>query len=280
MMSNKIEFFFVGVGKCGTSWVFEFLERYSIGSLPKIKEPYIMDAPESKRIKMIKSLYSSYDSMCDFSTLYYWNIENAQVIHNYNPSSKIIITVRKPSQRIISHFAFLKKHGSYDQLTLNRYLETDAEEIIERSNYSDMIQRYVDSHGRENVLVLPLEQLKDSPQIYVDRLLDFMKKERVTLTSVDTKPILPAGVARNSTLSRLLKLGAETLRKYGLLIILSKLKKSKFIRNAVYKEDKDRKSMDKDYSIRKVEIDELDLRYAKLLKEYCDLDMITTCTKV
>ena len=47
MSVERVKFFFVGVGKCGTSWIFEIARKKALMSVPKIKEPYIIDEPVS-----------------------------------------------------------------------------------------------------------------------------------------------------------------------------------------------------------------------------------------
>ena len=205
--------------------------------------------------------------MCDFSTLYYWDINNAEKIYNYNKFSKIIITIREPSKRIVSHFGFLQRNGLLTESTLAEYLKNgDTQEIIARSNYTDMINRYISVFGKKNVLLLPLEQLQNSPQLYVDRLLNFLDEPSFILSESDTKPVLKSARARSRLLAKLVKTLAGFLRKIGMLSLLGQLKSSKLIRSILFK-TVDNQKQAISFAHRTQEITKLDEDYKNLLAQ-------------
>lgn len=267
---NKVTFFFVGVGKCGTSWIFEIARKKNLFSVPKIKEPYLIDQPASKHKKIVASLYQSFDRMADFSNVYYWDVENPQKIFDYNRHAKIIITIRKPSDRIISHFRFVKRNGEYKNLTLAQYLEQgDSYHLIDRSVYAPMIQRYEEVFGKSNILILPLELLKSSPQAYLDRLTEFCDGASIELSPEDMQPVLKQSKARYPIMAKFAKTSANLLRNLGMLRLLGKSKDSKLIRSVLYRESKDKPQVDdKDFGAFADQVDALDQQYGPLLKSY------------
>ena len=263
--SQKVTYFFVGVGKCGTSWLYEFLKRHNILSLPSLKEPYLIDKSPSKQQIIIDKLYSKNIKMSDFSNVYYWDVENPKKIYDYNSAAKIIITVRTPSKRIISHFGFLKRNGMIHEETIGEYLlNEDSFHIVARSYYKDMIERYVAKFGEENVLILPLEQLENTPQFYANRLLDFLDEPRVELTDNDIKPVLKSARARNLFVTKFAKHVALILRTWGLLSLLGRLKYSKLIRLALFKTI-DQSSQGVSFGNKTKEIARLDQEYSEFL---------------
>lgn len=262
----KVVHFFVGVGKCGTSWLYEFLKRYDLISVPTLKEPYLIDKAPEKQAAIVEKLYSRYDNMSDFSTLYYWDPDNAQKIKDYNPEARILITTRLPSKRIISHYGFLRRNGLVREDTLAAYLAgSDPEEIVARSRYREMIARYKDVFGAEQVILLPLEQLDKAPQLYADRLCDFLGVRRVELTDEDVKPVLKKARARSMVVARVVKFSAETMRRLGFLTILGSLKSSTLVRSILFKEVTTEDSTD--LGPRADEIAALDADYANLIAE-------------
>jgi len=267
--NEKVTFFFVGVGKCGTSWLYEFFKRHELLSLPTIKEPYLIDCSAQKREKMVNSLYSGNGKKADFSNLYYWDTENPRKIKDYNPHAKIIITTRRPSHRIVSHFTFLKRNADRhaQQKSLAQYLEHgDLEHLVQRSDYPPIIDRYLASFGADNVLVLPLEQLKETPQRYVDRLLTFMQLPTIALTPEDTTPVLKRSTARSSMLARTAKSLAVLLRSLGLLRILGILKESQTIRRFLFREIQGDALTDRDFGTLNTAITAMDHDYKNLLQ--------------
>jgi len=264
--TTKVVFFFVGVGKCGTSWLYEFLKRHDLVSVPKLKEPYLIDAGAERQTAIISELYSNKEDMADFSTLYYWDPENAEKIRSYNPSSRILITVRKPSARIVSHFSFLRRNGLVNEPSVTEYLAgEDPEKIVARSRYREMIARYKQVFGSDQVILLPLEQLERQPQVYADRLCDFLGKPRVVLSDDDIKPVLKRARARSMIVARLVKVSAETIRRLGFLSILGKLKSSTLLRSILFKEAPPETVSD--LGPLSMEIEALDDDYIKLLQE-------------
>ena len=263
---SKVSYFFVGVGKCGTSWLYEFFKRHNLISVPLLKEPYLIGKPPEDQTAIIEKLYDSRNDMADFSTLYYWDPENAQQIYEYNPNARVLITIRMPSERIVSHFHFLRRSGMVQEETIAEYLESgDREDIVKRSSYREMIQRYTDVFGPKQIILLPLEQLNRSPQLYVDRLCDFLGVPRVSLDEEDLKPVLQKARARSMVLSRIAKFSPTTLRKLGLLTLLGRLKASTMLRAILFKDVTTKEEVV--WGARKHEIDEMDSDYALLLKE-------------
>lgn len=266
--NNLVEYFFVGVGKSGTSWIYSFIKKYKLLSIPTIKEPYLIDLPPEKRISQIEKLFDDKNKMSDFSTTYYWDKKNAKKIYSYNPNAKIIITMRLPSDRINSHFAFLQRGGMFTNIDLPTYLNNgDVESIVERSNYWSMIDRYIKEFGIKNVLILPLELLRNNPSKYISLLCDFIDSEQIIPTEDDIKPVRPRSKARNTQLAKLAGKSTSILRKLGLLSILGTLKSSKLINKILYVEE-NMQHVIPDYGDLTERIHQLDEEYKKHVKEY------------
>lgn len=232
-----------------------------------------MDLAPAKRAKEVQMLYGVKENMADFSTLYYWDKSNAEKIISYNPDAKIIITVRRPSSRVGSHFQYMKRNGSYSGMSLRDYLDSgDPEHIVARSDYDDMIARYRDTFGQQRVLLLPLEQLKDDAQLYIDRLLRFCDVDEVTLDPDDTKPVRAESSARNLLFARVAKHTAILLRHLRLLRLLAFMKDSPFLHRLLFRETQvnEKGSRDKDYGQMTAAIAELDTRYESLLRSCYD----------
>jgi len=266
--NNLVEYFFVGVGKSGTSWIYNFLAKYKLLSIPSIKEPYLIDLPQKKQNTLISKIYERKDKMSDFSTTYYWDTMNPSKIHKYNPNSKIIITVRLPSDRINSHFAFLQRGGMFTGLSLSKYLDNgDIESIVDRSDYWDMINRYVSVFGTENVLILPLELLRNNPSKYISTLCGFIGANDITPTEEDKKPVRPRSRARNTSMALIAGKCTSILRKLGLLNLLGAIKSSKLINKMLYVEENNEKQKT-DFGSLIEKVNNLDLDYKSRIGEY------------
>ena len=244
MSVKKTNFFFVGVGKCGTSWIYERLGEHPEVCLGAIKEPYIVCENPQKMQSSYDKHFKGGGERCDLSTLYYENPENAAEIYNYNRNAKIILTVRTPSKRIASHFKYMQRHGMHVDLTLDEYLNLkgDPENVVGRCNYHVFEKRYISKFGRRNVLVLPLESLSKDAQNYYNRLTDFMGIAKVQLTEQEKAPVRVQSVARSVLAAKTAKFVADTLRGLGWLEVLGWLKGVSVIQRMLYREDPNKDS--------------------------------------
>lgn len=231
-----IQFFFVGVGKCGTSWIHRYLTgRPEIGT-PTLKETYFIDAGERRRERILRRLYEHRDGpLADFSNVSYWDPDNPGDILAYNPDARVIVTVRRPSQRAVSHHHFLQRSGMIDEQPIADYLAAgDPEDIVARSDYRPIIDRYHRAFGPDRVLVLPLELLASDPQAYADRLCTFLDIPPQALTEIERDPVLPAQRSRLRVVTRAGRAVASLLRRLGFLGVIGRVKGSSLAQRLLF----------------------------------------------
>lgn len=231
-------FFFVGVGKCGTSWLYDFLRSTGMVDVPKIKEPYLVDMPAPERSAALARLYANdRRPKADFSNLYYWDADNAAKIRDLNPDARVVVTVRRPSGRALSHFRFLRRNGIIDDSTFESYLERgDEHAVVARSDYHPIVERYEQALGASQVLVLPLELLRSDPATYVERLGAFLEVELPRPTEADAAPVLGAQEPRVRLLAKAGWLLGGWLRRRGLLRVLASFKESAVVRRVLFRD--------------------------------------------
>lgn len=267
-MSKQVQIFFVGVGKCGTTWIYETTKRLKLLSVPTLKEPFIVDKPSSEQIKLVNELYDQSISapMADFSNLYFTDHDNARKIYNYNPDAKIILTVRIPSDRIASQYQMLVRNGLDETISLSQYLTQDDLGLIDRSRYWDIAQRYIEVFGKDRLHVMSLEMLKTHPQLYMDRLCTFLEIPSPILSDKDSEPVLVASKPRNAIVARYGKKLALYMRRVGLYKTLGHLKNSNMVRQLIYQPLTKRENPD--FGEFSNEIQELDRIYHDFLLEH------------
>jgi len=233
-----IDIFFVGVGKCGTSWIYEYLRGRGDVGVPAVKEPYVLelDDPAAQR-RRVEQLYDDQRPRCDLSNTYYWDPHNADRLQRHNANAKVIVTTRKPSGRVESHFAFVQRNGRYRGWTLARYFENgdDPDDFIARSDYGPILERYVQAVGRDNVLLLPLEQLREDQDTYVERLCAFLGLEMRPLAEAERGAVLARSAPRFAPAAFAAAQTAAVLRKLGLLRVLGALKSSSVIQRVLFR---------------------------------------------
>lgn len=268
---ERIDVFFVGVGKCGTSWIYDYLRRRHDVGTARIKETYLLDNPAGQHAQLLEHLFSNVRPRCDFSNLYYWDQEAPQKIRKHNPNAKVVVTVRLPSERIASHFGFEQRGGNFVGMSIEKYLvdRGDPMQMVERSDYAQICDRFEAVLNRNHLLVLPLEALRSSPQKYADVLCDFIDVAPTTLSESDTERVLSRGVARSVALSRLAKRLAGQLRRRRAVVLLGKLKTTPWISKVLYRSDTTTTTSAEAARIADIEgIRELDATYFDFLRTW------------
>jgi hypothetical protein len=129
LINNKeIEYLYVGGHKCGSTWLHDMIVDHPSVSTPKKKEPFFFDSWYERGFEEYHKLWEGSGIRGEFSTRYFDSRETMKRIHDYNPNLIIIINVRSPTDRIISHYRHQKR------LDRNKY--KDLKEFIERNKSS------------------------------------------------------------------------------------------------------------------------------------------------
>ncbi len=200
MKTIKPTFFIVGTPKSGTTSLFKYLEEHPQVFVPSIKEPHFFAFPEVKntyyKTKIINNkpdylkLYKqakSFKAAGDFSTSYLKNSKTAQRIYDFNPQAKIIIVLRNPVERAISHYlmdynlgyvkAPLKEIITYPKkhaLFYNQY--------ISLGEYEAQIQKYTQVFPKEQILIFSSNQFFNNTQKVLQNVFQFLEiKEDISI---------------------------------------------------------------------------------------------------
>ena len=183
-MKTKIDFFVPGFSKCGTTTLFAVLNHHPDIFIPDYKEPrYFGSAPDEKRTDWFNGLYekaASHQLKGDCTTFYssiFMETEACRDMFENNSRAKLIFIARDPIDRIES--SFREMHNSAPKFGLNTpYRLEDAllqmPQLLEDTAYYSRMQTHRDRFGKENVLVIFMEDLKTTPQAVASRCYDFL----------------------------------------------------------------------------------------------------------
>lgn len=177
-MSNYSFFCIIGAPKCGTTALWKMLETHPEISMPISKEsPYFL----SRRLKV--------DSFGDHIAKYYRQKENAHLfgsstpqylvypvaaerIANVFPQAKLIVVLRDPIERSISHFCMVRRKG-YEKrdinLVFNKLISSGNDDFLEIDNVDDLNveieANYYLSHSRYAIMISEYERYFDRSNI-------------------------------------------------------------------------------------------------------------------
>lgn len=191
-MNLKPNFFIVGTPKAGTTSLFHYLESHPEVFVPKIKEPHFFSSPEVKntyyKTKIIdnqetyNSLFTSdnpYKAIGDFSSSYLFNNNSAKRIKSFNPKAKIIIVLRNPVERALSHYLMDFSLGYInvpllDVINNKKQYKAFYQQYIELGFYSKQIEAYKQHFSSSQIKILLSDNLYTNTNAVLEELFGFI----------------------------------------------------------------------------------------------------------
>lgn len=251
----KLHFICPGSPKCGTTTLYEYLNRHPNITLPSTKETNFFSHNQFYSLgkEWFESEYfkGPEDNINgDISTGYaaYHQIAVPRILADYGQDIKIILMIRNPVKRAYSHYCMIKYGGGknepeFEDLvsdlisihesgseisleeTMNGYSYTGEDRLMEwryvqyikSSMYGEILNSYISAFGIENVMVVSIDDLSRRPVEILDSIQEFIEVDKVSLVSNNLK-------ANES----------KEIRYKSVSSALSFLYKNKLLRNIIY----------------------------------------------
>ena len=215
----KANTFIVGAPKAGTTSLHYYLSQHEDVCMSTIKEPNYFSFEE------VSSLFYNATSVSDskayhklfkeekkiigeasVSYLFYENIPNR--ILEYNPKANIIIMLRNPLDRAISHYLMDYRLGfcslSLEDILNNRHAyPLFFQQYLELGLYYQSVKRYLDTFGDEQVHILYYTNFKNDIKDLMKGVFQFLKIENTSLDYSVQNSFLSSDYAFVSYLYRL-----------------------------------------------------------------------------
>jgi hypothetical protein len=150
------------------------------------------------------------------------------------PDAKLMICLREPAERAFSAYLNLRRHGLFDG-TFEDALDA-VPDLLDHGRYGVHVRRYLDRFDRDQVFVAHFDDLKADPQQFLDTVTQFLGVSRLALTDELAQPARGAAAARSPLAAKVVKRVAIGARKVGLVRIIGRIKGSRTVRRALYRE--------------------------------------------
>ena len=203
-MTLTPNFFIVGTPKSGTTSLFHYLQEHPEVFLPELKEPHFFSCPEVKntyyKTKIVDSkqeyldLYQereSYKAVGDLSSSYLFNKETPKRIHQFNPYAKIIIVLRNPVERALSHYLMDVNLG-YINVSLSKVINNKDtfkqhyQEYIELGFYEQQIRAYIKQFPDSQIKVVLSDTLYANTAETLKDIYSFINVSTTFITDFET----------------------------------------------------------------------------------------------
>jgi len=228
--AGRLDWCCIGAQKAGTSTLYRLLRDHPQIVIPSSKEDPIFDrdvTEDEVRQYLDERFATAGDARCGTVTPQYLSDpETAARMHAFVPHARIVVLLRDPVKRALSHHQMSTLRGletrSFDQAvadqldalengrSLDLYSEIDS--YVVRGNYAWLLADWFKLYGADNVLTVFNDDLDKATVATIERVQKFL--------GVDTQTPEDAEFRFNATppphrLSRLRKPVARALRLVG-----------------------------------------------------------------
>jgi len=203
------DFFVVGAPRAATTSLYHALGRHPQVFVPSVKEPHFYAWPEVADTYYDTSFVSeAADYLAlfaarqpgqiagDFSTSYLFRHRAASRIRADNPDARIVMVLRHPVERALSHHRMDRRDG-YTMASLTDLLGPTApdprfrREYLDVGRYADQIRAYREHFDDRQLHIILFDDLVGAPGATIRRLFGFL--------GVDVEVEVGAFEARNDT---------------------------------------------------------------------------------
>jgi len=189
-------FFIVGTDKAGTYSLYDYLKLIPGVCMSKYKEPryfapFLCKKLGIFRIANKKEYLDQFEDVenslviGEATPLYLRDPEAAKLIHNQNPRSKIIISLRDPIERLYSwhlmnqrkELAKKKFHDALHEALQNNNECTEELFDLKSSLYSNDVKRFLELFGKNQVKIIIFEEWTKNVKQTIREILNFLQLE-------------------------------------------------------------------------------------------------------
>lgn len=195
-MGRKVNFFIVGAAKAGTTTIYRHLEAHHRVCMCAIKEPNYFSGgniladrlyykePVISDEAQYEALFKAgpeQDLIGEASVSYLYYPGTAAKIRLYNPEARILILLRNPAERAFSHYLMDQKLGLAPE-SFERVLEGGTlpelrsyfQQYVLYGLYYRQVKEYLETFGKEQVLVVLFEEVKHNLPDLLSRISTFL----------------------------------------------------------------------------------------------------------
>lgn len=173
----------VGAQKAGTSWLYKCLEEHEDICAASGKETNFFLQSNTQTDLDYKKLFSHCQNPTWFfesSPLYLYDKMTPNHVLNYDQNVKVIIILRNPVARTISHYRHLYNNKKISNGTGILEAVEQFPELLSNSTYKENVNNYIEVFKRSNVMVLNFEEISKNPQGVIDKVAAFCEIKSFT----------------------------------------------------------------------------------------------------
>lgn len=164
MQPDDLSFVAVGPFKTGTTWIDTYLRFHEGVALPqRVKETFYFDKYFNRGFEWYAS---HFEGLLEGSTAgeigpsYFQSKAATQRIFDTNPDCRILVTMREPVSRAVSHYLMMVRNGVVGRDVSIREAVQKHNVLLASSTYGTNLARWVAMFGQARVGVILFDELK------------------------------------------------------------------------------------------------------------------------
>lgn len=232
----KPNFLYIGIARAGSTWLFDMLRKHPEIYVPPAKDIYYFDQYYDKGIGWYLSHFQAAGkakAVGELSHDYYFCPDAPARIQEALPEVRLICCLREPVDRLLSGYAYNRTTDVRREVSLADYAA--REDIAVQFNYYEHLKRFVDTFGRERLLVVFYEDLVADPAAFIRPIYRFLDVDEDFIPPTLHERINPARDARMESVALFAYRFALVLRRLGLANLVGRIKQSRIVNRVLYK---------------------------------------------
>lgn len=218
----------IGPGKSGTTWLYRVLGAHPEVCVSSAKETLFFETEYHRG----EDWYARFFARCDHaravgevSNTYVFSPRAAERIHDFEPSMRIVSSLRDPIDRAFSHYLFMRRNdrvrGSFEEV-----IERHRPDLVTRGLYGRHLTPWVELFPRERILFLLFDDLATDPSGLASRLFEFLGVDPDFEPEVAAERALAASRPRSRLVARAVNEAAAVVRRMGFPDLVTRMKES------------------------------------------------------
>ncbi len=182
MFGHLPKYFIAGVGRSGTTTVYDYMVQHPDIDKSQQKENWYFDHYYDRGLRWYKGFFPK-PNCIDATPSYYRSIKALERIKKDITNPKFIIILREPVARFESTWNFSLK---WTRRTFNEIFN-QSHDLVQHGVYHSYLKIMFDLFGRDNIHVMFLETFKEDPIRSLNYIFDFLEISKFNITNVPIK---------------------------------------------------------------------------------------------
>lgn len=230
-------FVYIGPSKAGSTWLHEVLVKHPQIFMTEAKDLYFFDRYFERGVGWYLSHFR--DARPEHAVIgevcqEYLSCAEApaRMRQVLGPDVRLMVTLREPVARTFSGYLYMRKHNVFAG-SFRQAMETRPG-MFAHSSYATLLSRYLAYFDNSQIYYGLFDDLVESPQRFIDGLLDWLQVDPMPLGTSLLAARLPASRARSKHVAGAVKQAANWAREHRSTSLIGHVKRSPLVQRALY----------------------------------------------